>query len=86
MSADKAQHEAAVHKHVKVGDTLTHTRCMGTIEEHIFTREDGRWLCGKPTKDTIRLGGSKFEAADIAVCNITHVNRTPVDALEFLAR
>lgn len=86
MSADKAQHEAAVRKHVKVGDTLTHTRCMGTIEEHLYTRDEGRWLCGKPTKDTIRLGGSKLDANDIAAGNVTHVNRTPVDALKFLAR
>lgn len=82
---DAAEHEALVRELVKPGDTLTHTRCMGTIEEHVYTGNDGHWLCGKPTRDTVRLGGSKYEANDIAPSNVTHINRTPVEVVEFLA-
>lgn len=79
---DKAEHEQVLRKFLRVGDTLTHTRCMGCIEEHLYTRNDGSWLCGTPTKDTIRLGGSKHEANDIAPGNVTHLNRTPIECLE----
>lgn len=82
---DKAEHEAMVRRLVKHGDTLTHTRCMGCVEEHIYTGDDGHWLCGKPTKDTVRLGGSKYEANNISPRNVTHINRVPVEAVEFLA-
>lgn len=82
---DATEHEALVRKLVKPGDTLTHTRCMGIIEEHIYTGSDGRWLCGRPTRDTLRLGGSKWAANDIAPCNVTHINRTPVECVAFLA-
>ncbi len=83
---DKDEHEATVRRLVKLGDTLTHTRCMGCVEEHIYTGDDGRWLCGKPTRDTVRLGGSKHEINDISPCNVTHINRVPVEAVEFLAQ
>jgi hypothetical protein len=64
---------------LREGDTLTHTRCCGTFEEHVFTGFSGRWICGVPTKDTKRLGGSEFAANDIFPSNVTHINRTPVD-------
>ena len=80
------EHEALVRRLATLGDTLTHTRCMECIEEHIYTGDDGRWLCGKPTKDTIRLGGSKCEINDISPRNVTHINRTPVEAIEFLVK
>ena len=82
---DKDEREALVRKLVKPGDTLTHTRCMGCVEEHIYTGDDGHWLCGKPTKDTVRLGGSRYEADDISPRNVTHINRVPVGAVKFLA-
>jgi hypothetical protein len=87
MSKDKTTHEEKVRSQVKLGDTLTHTRCMGCVEEHIYTGTTiGKyaWLCGKPTKDTIRLGGSKSDADDISPRNVTHINRVPIEAAEFL--
>lgn len=82
-------HETKIRRILRVGDTITHTRCMGCIEEHIFTRygegRTSRWLCGKPTRDTIRLGGTKHEADDIAFSNVTHINRIPVDVCEYAA-
>lgn len=67
-------HEALVRKYLRKGDTLTHTRCMGCLEEHVFVeyaQANGRtWLRGTPTKDTIRLGGSREPADDIAFYNI----------------
>jgi len=69
--------------HIKIGDLLTHTRCLGGIEEHYFTGMDGNWLCGKATKETIKFGGFKT-VNDISTKNITHVNRVPVGNLEFM--
>lgn len=76
------EHEAIIEAHLKPGDTITHTRCMGCVEEHIYLGKDvGPWLRGKPTRDTIRLGGSRYEADDIHPRNVTHINRTPVDVV-----
>lgn len=80
---NKEQYEKTVRKFLRVGDTITHSRCMGCLEEHIYTGDEGRWLCGTPTKDTIRLGGSRYAVNDIAPCNVSHINRTPVDVCEF---
>lgn len=79
----RADYEAKVRSLLRVGDTLTHTRCMGCLEEHIYTGNDGHWLCGKPTQDTLRLGGSNHEVNDIAPANVTHINRTPVEVCEY---
>lgn len=81
----KTEHEAKVRRILKLGDTVTHTRCMGCVEEHIYIGNDGYWLCGKPTKDTVRLGNSKYEVNDIYPCNVTHINRVPVEVVELLA-
>lgn len=84
---DVLAHEALVRKYLRKGDTLTHTRCLGCLEEHIFVeyaQANGRtWLRGTPTKDTIRLGGSREPADDIAIRNVTHINRVPVSVCEF---
>lgn len=77
-------HVAAVRRLVKRGDVLTHTRCLGLIEEHIFEVFDGEWLCGWPTADTKRLEGRSprsrgVYANDISPANVTHINRTPID-------
>lgn len=80
---EQESHMALVRKIIRPGDTLTHTRCMGCLEEHIYTRNDGPWLCGKPTRDTVRLGGFKFEIDDISPLNVTHINRIPVAVCEF---
>lgn len=81
----KAEHEAKIRQLLRRGDTITHTRCMGCVEEHIFTHYGRHWLCGSPTRDTIRLGGPKYDADDIAFVNVTHINRVPVDVCEFAA-
>lgn len=83
---NKAEYEALVRRLIKRGDTLTHTRCIGCIEEHVYTGADGHWLCGTPTVDTLRLGGSSFPVNDIAPVNVTHINRVPVEAVEFLSQ
>lgn len=75
---------------IKEGDVITHTRCIGCVEEHVFTRMKGRWLCGIPTRDTMILSQmtgrrSNNETDDISPKNITHINRVPVDCVEFLA-
>lgn len=88
-AAGALSHEALVLKYLRKGDTLTHMRCRGCLEEHIFvgySQANGRtWLQGTPTKDTVRLGGSRGLADDIAIRNVTHINRVPV-AVEFAAR
>ena len=81
----RAKHEARVRRMAKLGDALTHTRCLGCIEEHIYTGIEGSWLRGKPTADTLRLGGLMHEANDISPRNVTHINRVVVEVAEFLA-
>lgn len=76
--------------YLQLGDVLTHTRCMGCLEEHVFTGYDGAWLCGTPTPDTRKLEGLKGSAKsntvqDISPLNVTHVNRVPLESLKFLA-
>lgn len=81
---DWESHKEMVLKHIKKGDLITHTRCMGVLEEHIFSGMDGVWICGNPTFRTVKHGGSKKRADDISPRNVTHINRVPVDALDFL--
>lgn len=83
-------HIAAVKLLVKPGDFVMHTRCMGVVEEHIFTQFDGEWMCGWPTPDTKRIEGSSPRARgqyanDIAPSSVTHINRTPIDVAMMLA-
>lgn len=83
-------HAADVRRLVKRGDILTHARCLGCIEEHIFDGYDGAWMCGWPTADTKRLAGVSQRsrgqyANDIAPSAVTHINRTPIDVAKMLA-
>lgn len=74
----------AVEYNLKKGDLITHTRCLGVIEEHYFTGFDGVWICGKPTKETKKFGG--METNDIHFKNITHINREHVDTLKMFKK
>lgn len=73
-------------KHLKPGDLITHTRCLGVLGEHYFYRWDDKdvWICGKPTLDTVKCGGSDFETDKIHPLNVTYVNRVPVENLDFM--
>jgi hypothetical protein len=71
-------YRALVHKLVRPGDILTHTRCLGSIEEHIYTQNDGYWLCGLPTHDSTLLSYALDEVRDISPLSVTHINRLPV--------
>lgn len=92
---DKAERDARadiVKRVVKVGDVLTHSGCGGCIFEHEFMGWSGAWMRGRPTRDTFRfekMDGQReekcHEADDIAPGNVTHINRVPVDVVEFLA-
>lgn len=81
----KEQRLDIIKRHLKPGVCITHTRCMGIIEEHLFTGWDGIAICGKPTVDTKRNGGPRYDADDIHPNNVTHIGRVPVEALDFLA-
>lgn len=63
---------------LKPGDYVMHKRCLGYVEEHIFTGWDGPWICGKATGDTQRVNGTDRSANDIAPSNVTHINRRPI--------
>jgi hypothetical protein len=85
-----AENRRLLDVHLKVGDVLTHTRCMGCLEEHVFTGRDGIWLCGTPTADTRKMdrlkGGARANAVnDISPVNVTHLNRVPLENVPFLA-
>lgn len=80
----RADTAALVLRLVQPGDTVTHTRCMGCMEEHIFLglTLEGDAIQGRPTTDTARLGGSPLIADDIAPGSVTHINRMPIEVLE----
>jgi hypothetical protein len=64
---------------------------MGYLEEHVYLGDDGPWFRGRPTKDTMlmeRLEGSAEEndVNDIFPSNVTHINRVPIENVEFLAQ
>lgn len=90
ITQDMREHIDLVVFFVRIGDTLTHTQCLGAIEEHIFTGFDGKWLCGRPTADTRRIEKERYGSRcsqwrnDIAPLNVTHINRERVDVLPFL--
>jgi hypothetical protein len=82
-----AKHADEVWRRLRMGDTLTHARCAGTFEEHISTGNDGHWLCGVPTLDTVRHGASPNATNptnDIAPSAVTHINRVQIDFVERL--
>jgi hypothetical protein len=87
---------AMVLKHLKLGDIITHTRCMGLVEEHKATDIDfaaNKALHGRATYDTSRMHhlhgsrghGDQGETQDIHPANVTHINRIPVGMLDLLA-
>jgi hypothetical protein len=83
----RKKNEEILARHLKIGDTLTHTRCCGILEEHLYIGHDGRWICGKPTKDQVRLTKcTRHEVNDISPLSVTHLNRVPLDCLDFLAQ
>lgn len=90
---EQEAHIALVLKHLQVGDVITHTRCMGLIEEHKFSGTEGYWLCGHATQDTRdierrhkkRGHGTTGWTNDISPLNVTHINRVPVNCIELLA-
>jgi hypothetical protein len=84
------QNRRVLDAHLKVGDVLTHRRCLGILEEHVFTARDGRWLCGTPTADTCTISGiDEADRAqpvrDISPLNVTHLNRVPLECLGIVA-
>ena len=81
--AQKA-HIKMIKSLVKKGDLITHTSCMGALEEHIFTGYDGQWMCGKPTKMTKKYGFNKDAVNDISPLNVTHINREIPEDIKFL--
>lgn len=85
--ARKQRHTDILQRHLRVGDLLTHTRCVGIVSEHRFVKwETGgnwKWLTGKITSTTKKCGHetAKF-ADDISPFNVTHVNRVPINDLD----
>lgn len=81
LRAKSEQRKSELAAILKEGDLLTHTRCMGHVEEHFYTGMDGLWVCGVPTKTTLALLGGEylgFPDNDIWPLSITHINRMPV--------
>jgi hypothetical protein len=85
VTIDKNEHERiaqVIRDNVKPGDLLTHTRCMGDIEEHIFHGFSGVGMLGKATKTTKDMGGADTD--DIYPGNVTHINRVFWQSIEFI--
>lgn len=69
---------------VKPGDLLTHTRCLGAIEEHVFQGFIGKFIMGKATPTTKKFGG--IDTDDIYPGNVTHINRNFWETIEYLSK
>ena len=79
---------AILVRHLKPDDVITHTRCMGRVEEHRFIQWDGIWLVGRATADTAKIDRLERDMRivnDIHPNNVTHINRDPLDLLDFIA-
>ena len=77
-----------VKEFAKPGDTITHTRCGGLVEEHLFLGWCSHRMRGIPTSTTVRLDPEhdRSRVSDIHPANITHINRVPITALRYLVR
>jgi len=72
----------AIKQTLQPGMLLTHTRCMGILEEHIFCDYNGNWINGDATLDTMQVNGLDPDdnwTNDISPLSITHINRIPVN-------
>lgn len=86
-------HIDIVNRLLQVGDFVTHTRCMGLLEEHIVTGREGEWICGNATSNTAWMArhfkktghGATGWTNNISPLNVTHINRVPVECVELLA-
>lgn len=86
MTDEKTIHIQLVKKHIKTGDLITHTCCLGAIAEHYFTEWDGYWMCGNPTKETKKyFGCDNTIINDISPTDVTHINRQLVENIDFLS-
>ena len=83
---EQIKHCELIRSILKSGDLITHTICMGELQEHIFIKWDDQWICGKPTKLTKKYGTyvPKF-VNDIHPLNVTHINRQSPECIEFLS-
>ncbi|MCJ8158827.1 hypothetical protein [Sphingomonas sp. LaA6.9] len=92
MRAEFAERDKAalalIEQYLEADSTLiTHKRCGGFVEEHVFTEIREGMLCGFPTSDTMRLHVSTHGSAiDICPSSVTHVDRCPVEALHMIAK
>jgi hypothetical protein len=85
INAEAARKRAILVNYLQPGDLLTHTRCMDALSEHRFVRwtDDGLWLIGNATYDTVRYGNEvSRKADDISPYNVTHVNRCHIDTID----
>lgn len=73
-----AMNMKTLKKILKKTDLITHTRCLGKVEEHYFDGFENNFICGKATKETKKYDGSK-KVNDIHINNVTHINRLPID-------
>lgn len=81
-----ARNRRILELHLQPGDTLTHVDAIGCVEEHIFVQQDGLWLLGTPTADTIRIGcrDTAGEPVRISMLSVTHLNRVPLERVPIL--
>ena len=85
LTMEQLKHITDVRMNVKKGDLITHTRCMGELQEHIFIEFRGKWMYGKPTKLTKKHGTCvSIYADDIHPLNVTHINRQTPEAIILL--
>ncbi|MBL4768107.1 MAG: hypothetical protein JKY94_10395 [Rhodobacteraceae bacterium] len=89
----EAAAKAEIWQYLKPGDLITHTVCCRILEEHYFVGVDGHCIVGKPSHDTMLQKEAELEYSpeelitnDILFSCVTHINRCPIDALEFFVR
>ncbi len=81
----RAERVDCLHRHLKAGDLVTFQVCGGSLREAVFRGWDGQWIVGGLTAETARRSKVSGVVDDIGPGNVTHVNREPIEILDFLA-
>jgi hypothetical protein len=84
-AAYRSQRSALIREHAQPGDLITHATCGAGLQEHYFVSFDGNVVIGRPTQLTSRFAQTAMTDEAIGPGNVTHINRTEIDAYAFVS-
>jgi len=69
--------------HLKKGDLITHITDGAGVQEHVFLKWSGDFVIAKPSPTTVLIEPDGCPDG-IHASNITYINRTAIEAYEYL--